>query len=383
MELIYALTGITLGLTTVVVIFGVILAVMLPILAAKDIFVNQPVGLMRSGIHFFTTLAPGQIKIIVRGKKVVRMVTNTSGSKFARKLGTNTDDPDYWELVPGKGSEDPTSDISWPFKTWAKIVYSLTGAVFTGIYPIQRVYEYELERTIINRSEKVEGKTSNIVLTVKNDLSDHFRARRFLFPMHITAAETLDKIPLDIIGVAEMEVINPHKAAFGTDRWDQAVINLVTDMLTRTTRQMRLDEALTASSAEGATRLSHAIEGITDDEIVCGIQIIKFRILEINPVLDEAGLKAIQAEAIALQQAKATRIDGDARADLLRAINKANEEGGDTALASMQAEAYVRAVEAAGKNGGTVIMTPPTGGSSKGTDPILAAILAELQKRGK
>lgn len=383
MELIYALTGITLGLTTAVVIFVAILAVVMPILASKDIFVNQPDGLKKSGIHFFTKLAPDQIKIIVRNKKIVRMVTNTSDAKFAR-VGT-IDDPSYWELESGRGSEDPTSDISWPFKTWSKIVYFQTGAVFTGIYPIQRVYEYELERTIINRSERVERKTSNIVLTVKNDLSDHFRSCQFLVAMHITGAETLDKIPLDIIGVAEMKVVNPHKAAFGTDRWDQAVINLVTDALTRTTKQLRLDDVLTASSAESAERLGCAIKQITEDEIVCGIQIIKFRILEINPVLDEAGLKAIQAEAIALQQAKATRIDFDARADGLRAINKANSEGGDTAIISMQMEGYVRAVEAAGKSGGTVIMAPPTVGSSNGNDLILAAILAEIQKtnRGK
>lgn len=373
MEYVYALIGITLGLITVI---GII-AIILPIFASQDILVNQPEGLKKSGVHFFTKLAPGQIKIIVRGKKIVRMITNTSNSRFARN-GTK-DDPSYWELVSGQGTEDPTSDISWPFRLWSKIVYWATGAVFTGIYPFQRVYEYELERTNVNRSEAGEQQTSNIVLTVKRDLSDHLRSRQFLFPMHITAAETRDKIPLDIIGVAEMEVSNPHKAAFGTDRWDQAVINLVTDMLTATTKSLTLDEALTAKSPVSARKISRAIERITDDTEICGIKINAFRILEINPALDTEGLRAIQAEAIALQQAKATRIDADARADAIRALNKANKEGGEHALASLETEAFVRATKAASEGGGTVILTP-SGGSRSNIDPTLASILVELKK---
>ena len=206
--------------------------------------------------------------------------------------------------------------------------------------------------------------------------------------MHITAAETKDKIPLDIIGVAEMEVINPHKAAYGTDRWDHAVINLVTDKVTALTKRLTLDHALTADEDGETRKIAEEVGNIEDDEIECGIDITNFRILEINPALDADGLKAIQAEAIAIQKAKATIKDGQARSQVIRDINEANAAGGEHSIATMEAEALVRAADAAGKGGGTVILMPGQGkGTGTGADPTQVAILAELRKlnqqRGK
>lgn len=383
------------GVLTGLVICLIILMVLLPIYAASGIFVNKPKGLKKSGVHFFTKLTPGEVKIIVRGDKPVRMVMNNSSKKFKRS-GTK-DDPSHWELEniqdttadsndtgDSTESEDPTSDSHPLIRWWAKLVYTATGAVFTGIYPFQRVYEYEIERTTINRDEEGRPETektdSNLVLNVKRDISDHFRTRQFLFPVRVASAETKDKIPLDIIGVAEMEVQNPHKAAFGTDRWDHAVINLVTDAIITKVKQMDLDKVLSSDNETEARSISEAVEGIDKYGFeVCGVNILKFRILEINPVLDEAGLKAIQAAALAIQQAKATITDGQARADALRSINKANEEGGQHAVATMEAEMLVRAAKAAGAGGGNVILTPNNGSRSI-VDPMQAAILAELQK---
>lgn len=370
--LISALIGFALALAGIVLL----IAIGLPALAAGGLFVNQPVGLEKSGFHLFTRLSPGQVKIIVRGNRPIRMIMNTAGKCFKR-IGER-DHSDYWEIDNG-ASEDPTAGIHPLFRLWAKGVYESTGLVFTGIYPFQRVYEYELERTVVQRNEGREGKSSNLVLTVKHDVSDHFRTRQFLYPMHITAAESNDKIPLDIVGTAEMQVENPHLAAYGTDRWDQAVINLVTDAITAETKQMTLDQALTANNPDEARRINTAVENIKADKSDFGIQITAFRILEINPALDEAGLRTLQAEAIATQAAKATRIDGKARADALRSVNEANAAGGEHSRATMEAEALVRAADAAGKGGGTVILTPQ-GNGGRTTDPTQAAILAELQK---
>lgn len=376
MDVIFALFGIAAG----ALLCLAILMIVLPIYASGDIFVNKPNGLNKSGFHLFTKIAPGQVKIIVRGKKPVRMVMNTSGKKFAC-LGT-INDPSYWEIVEGE-SQDPTSFISPLVRWWAKIVYNNTGAVFTGIYPFQRVYEYELARTGVERKEEGRSKVgheSNLKLIDKRDVSDHFRTRQFLFPVHTMAAETRDKIELDIIGVSELEVVNPYKAAYGSDSWNHTINNMVTDRIINETKRMKLDEALTAATPKKGRRIADAVEGITDDTKVCGIEITAFRILEVNPKLDEEGMKAIRAEAIAIQKAKATRIDGEARADNLRSINKANLEGGEAAIRTMETETLVRAAEAAGKNGGSVILMPGNG-KNQDVDPILTAILAELKKR--
>ncbi len=377
MEIFLALLGAITALVLITFVVIVVGMIVTPFYGVKGYFVNKPNNLQKSGFHLFTKVEPGQIKIVERGGEPVRMIMNVAGKRYAR-VGTRKD-PSYWELVSG-AMEHPTADIWWPIRWWAVLVYRWTGLVFTDIYPFQKVREYELERTSNRREEngtRELGK-SNIVLHVKTDLSDHFRARQFLFPMHITGAEVKGNVSLDIIGVAEMEVCNPHKAAYGTDRWDHAMINLVTDKITETAKARGLDEVLSSVKPEDARLLSDAVERIADDEIICGIKIGKFRLLESNPVVDDEDRKKLQAGALEEQRAKGTRIDGEARADAIRALNEANSAGGDHAVATMEAEALVRAAEAAGKNGGSVILTP-SGGRS-GSDPTQLAILAELKK---
>jgi hypothetical protein len=386
MDIVISLFFVLLGFAIAGLVSFTLLLLVAPLFAAAGIFVNKPIGLEKSGFHLFTKLSPGQVKIIVRGKRPVRMIMNTAGKKFARSIPGQSpverDSSDYWKIKDGT-SEDPTLDINPLLRAWAKFVYETTGAIFTGIYPFQRVYEYELERTKVQRNEDgtIHGqeKGSNLVLIVKKDVSDHFRTRQFLYPMHITGAETKDKIPLDVVGVAEMQVENPHLAAYGTDRWDQAAINLVTDKITSETKQMTLDQALTAENAVEAQRINTAVRGIVASQLLFGIKINAFRVLEINPDLDLESLKKLQSEAIAKQVAKATIVDGKARADVIREINKANAEGGAQAIATMQAEAFVRAADAVGKSGGTAFLSPQ-GNSGSSADPIQAAILAELKK---
>jgi hypothetical protein len=373
-EIVMALLGV---LTGVILFGGLGFFVFLPYYGSLGYFVNKPGGQERSGIHFFTRLEPGQVKIIVRGEKLSRMITNTAGKRFARK--GERDSADYWEMVDG-ATENPVADVWSPLKWWAQLVYDVTGLVFTGIYPFQRVREYELEKTKVKRKEGRDSEPgkSNLELSVETTYSDHYRTREFLFDMHITGAEVKGNIPLDIIGTAELEVQNPYKAAFGTDRWDRKVVNLVTNAINLKTKTMGLDNVLNAENEEEARAIATAAKDIEEDTGVAGINIGGFKLLEINPVLRPEQQDAIQAGAIAEQKAKATRIDGDARADALRKLNEANKAGGDHSVATMEAEALVRASDAAGKGGGTVILMPPGGNKGGGNDGVQAAILAEL-----
>jgi len=365
------------ALTGLVLFGGLAFFVLLPYYASMGYFINTPGGKEKSGPHFFTKLEPGQSKAIVRGDKLVRMITNTAGKKYARK--GEPDSPGYWELEEGT-TENPVKYVWGPIQWWAQQVYDLTGLVFTGIYPFQRVREYTIERTKISRNEealkKTEGK-SNILLAVDTDISDHWRTRIFNFPVHITGAEVKGNIPLDIIAVAELEVVNPYKAAFGSDNWAATMINVLTDAVNLKTKTRTLDQILNSEDEGQAQEIARAATEVKSDAEICGIEVRGFRILEINPVLRPEDQSAIQAGAVAEQRAKATRIDGKARADALREVNEANRAGGEHSVATMEAEAFVRASEAAGKGGGTVILMPG-GNKGGGTDAVQTAILAEL-----
>lgn len=377
--------AIVIGFTVGYVVLFLFVMLTAPLYIPRGMLTNKPTKEGPSGFHLFTFIEPGKVKIIVRGERVVRMVMDTANKKFAR-IG-DRQGPEYWEIIDGQ-SEDPIADIHPLLRLWARYVFKTTGAVFTGIYPFQRVREYELERTAIahtepdDRNSEISGeKKTNIRLEVKTDFSDHYRQRTFLFTMNIKGAETKDKIPLDILGVAEMYAMNPFNAAFGTDRWDQAVVNMTTDAISSKTKTLTLDQALTAKNKTEARKINAAVLAIKDDTEVCGIEITGFRILEINPVLTADGLTAIQAEAFANQKGKATRIDGSNRAEALKELNLANQVGDlSAAIATMQNEGLVRAAEAVGKNGGTTILMP---GSGSSTDATQVAILAELKKLNK
>lgn len=355
-------------------LFAGVLFIISPLYAPA--LVNKPQEDGKSGFHLFTFIEPGQVKVIERGDNLVRMVMNSDGYDF-RRQGPNEE---YWEIVKGQNTNDPLTGINPLLMPWARYVYNNTGAVFTGIYPFQKVREYKLERTRVKRREKTGDRqvgVSNLHLEVIEDYSDHYRLREFLFPMHITGAETKDKVPLDIIGVGKMETRNPYKAAYGTDRWDSAVVNLTTNAIGEKTKTLTLDESLTANNGDEAKTIAAAVKGIKEDLKVTGIEITGFDVLEINPDLDEEGLKTLAAEALAKQQAKATREDGSARADVIRSINQANAEGGEASQKTMEFEAMVRAAEAAGKGGGIVILSPA---NNNQLDPTQAAILAELRR---
>ncbi len=366
------LLGILLGIVVAIGILWLISPLYAPALT------NKPVGGKRSGFHLFTFIEPGQVKLVERGGKLVRMIMATDGHKFHGSGAADT----RWtiETCESDESNNPLTGIHPWLMPWARYVYKTTGAVFTGIYPFQQVREYKLERIKVRRKENAEKRTvgeSNLQLEVTEDYSDHYRLREFLYPMHITGAETKDKIPLDIIGVGKMSVKNPYKSAYGTDRWDAAVVNLTTNAVGETTKMLTIDQSLTAETKEDAEKISKAVLTISADLQVTGIEIGGFDVLEINPDLDEDGLKTLASEALAKQKAKATREDGAARGDVIRSINKANQEAGELSIKTMEAEAMVRAAQAAGEGGGIVILSPS---GNQATDPTQAAILAELRK---
>lgn len=360
------------------------------------LLVNTPGRTTKSGFHLFTYPEEGKVKLVVKGDTLERMIMLYAEHCFAR-IGERTS-PSYWEIRPTKGyvakidgvdvpqpdmpEEDPLEGISWFFKPLAWYVFQITGAVYTGIYPFQKVREYSFERIKMHRQEIVGDESdvsgnrgSNISLVVEEDQSDHFRTRQFLYPFRIVSADTKDKIPVEILGVIKAHVTNPHRAAFGTDRWDHQLVNMTTNALTNFTRSTPIDDVLTSNKPEDAQRINNAVLGISEDQKMYGIQIDGVDIIDITANVNDVDRSKLQAEGLARQVGKATVLEGQSRADAVHAMNKVTKKGGAHALEVMRIEGLVRAAEAA--QAGTVIL--PMGGQTS-TDPAIAAQLAELKK---
>jgi len=171
-------------------------------------------------------------------------------------------------------------------------------------------------------------------------------------------------------------VADPFKTAYGAERWDLQIKAIITDAINAVTRTLELDQVLTASTPEEAQRISTAvIKAAVESLKIIGMEIEGFRILEINPQLDENGLQKIQAEAFAKQLAKATREDGKARADAMRSV--AEVTGSKEGQIAAELETRIKTAEAAGK-GGIVLIGQGQGGMQ--TDPVQLAQLALLKK---
>ncbi len=376
---------ITLGILFGLFVVTLILGLLTPLFAGA--LTNQPQGKNKSGMHFFTLPEEGKVKIIVRGDKVVRMVMLFGGYRFA-KTGSPAEAP-YWQVRKTRkkaGEEDthPLDGIHPLLRPWAEYVYRITGAVFTGIYPFQTVYEYLIERTKIHREEDDEAqengnlrKKDNLRLEVIEDMSDHFRVRQFLYPFRVPAADTKDKVPLNILAVLKAHVKNPFKAAYGTDRWDIQTVNLATNATTNYTRSHTFEESLVAQDPTQAKDLNKEIGEIKDDEKKYGIEIDGVDLIDLSPNLSDEEKTQLYAEVLANSLGKATERDGLARANAIRELNKAIDEGGDNSVEALRMEALVNAAKAAA--GGTVILGSGLAGGSE--SQTLAAILAELRKQ--
>lgn len=379
-------------MTTFGVLFGILVFPFLLLLAAPlyaGFFANKPGVKRRSDVHFFTYPEEGKAKIIVRGDVVVRMVMLYAGHIFANEdpnfsRGLTNQDKEYWEIKDIQKLEgvdrtaikmtSPLAGIHPLILPWAKYVYWTTGLVFTGIFPYQSVREELLERTEILHEES--GDKTNLVLKVKRDYSDHLRVREFLYPIRIAKADTQDKIPVNVLLVIKAQVTNPHKAAYGVDRWDQQLVNMTTNAVTNFTRTRNLDAVLTAKDTAEATAINEAIRKITEDQTKYGFEINGVEIIDISPNLTPEENSKLRAEALAKPVAEATRIDGKARADNLRELNEANKVGGKYAIETMRTEALVRAARGV-PVGSTVLLS--TGEKPSDSD-ISSATLAELKK---
>jgi regulator of protease activity HflC (stomatin/prohibitin superfamily) len=375
--------GIVLALVVLSILYGpIVWAITLGIFISVAVFmlstpliigmlVNGPEGNQKSRLHLFTYPEEGKVKIVMRGDTLIRMIMLYADHTFAR-VG-DSKGPAYWEVVETPGSsENPLRGVSFFIYPYAWYVYKLTGAVWTGLWPFQHVREYMIEKTTMTRNES-DG-NENVLLSVKTDISDHLRVRQFLFPIRIPKADTKDKISVSVLGVLKARVVNPYLTAFNTDRWDQQLVNMATNAISNYTRTKNLSSVLTATAAT-VTGLNQAVVNVDHDTDQYGLDIEGFDLIDISPNLSDSEKEKLYAEALAKPVGKATIIDGKSRAEALRAINEANQAGGEHSIETMRAEAMVRAAEAAGKNG-TVIL----GGLGSTQDPMQAAILAELKK---
>lgn len=364
---------------------------------------NYPV----SEFGFFTFVIPGQVKIIERGKRFIRCVmryddhTFFGVSKGGLEEGVRRNELEYWDVIKSKKYNDedfhPIPDLgfwSWvnPIWWWARFIYRLTGGVFTGIYPFQRVRTYQ-----ITRLEKVLKEDGTFEFRPKTDFSDHYRVAPTQLFVEVPEADTSDKIPVIVKKVQTVQVTNPYSTAYNTDAdWTTRFFTAAADAINAFTRSRSVDDVMSVTEGKGeAVFGEHVVKrlnkkptktGKVSHPVVStfGLLVSESALLDITPTRPTSEAQERLADLAFARVDRAAREErgrGEAKAveDMVLAATSRGQQGVDV----FNQEANVRVAEAAGKSGGTVIVD--TGGSTGGKNitPGLAFLKETIEEGRK
>lgn len=380
---------------------------------SKDREDNKP-RYEKSEFGFFTYLEPGRVKIVERGERFVRALMRFDDHMFLGERSDNTlqpKDEKYWEVVSSVDNTDPTnpkqrfkdshplpfpgrklgryrivwllySPLSILWWLWKRWVYAITGAVFTGIYPYQKVRIYPIERF-----KKTTLENGEINLLRIMDYSDHYRVADFQFPFQVPQADTQNNLPVAVKENVIARVFNPYLTAYNTDDdWTTRLLASVTEAVTNHTRSKTQEEVLASKSKDMARDLSVAIEevGKKADDVAhrgstadFGVEIIRAQNLDITPVeLKENSMQRRLAD-VALAKvdraAREERAKGEAAA--IRESGRALQEFPE-AIEVARIEGLVRTAGAVSKEAIVIL------GGAQTVDPGQASLVRELRRNG-
>ena len=358
--------------------------------------VNNPEGepILPRRIHFFTFIEPGQVKIIVRGKRFIRAIINDSKHTFLKK--GNPRNAEYWQVIPIERGEisEPLQPLNlWsPLSWWAHWVYYHTGAVFVGIGPIQGV-RVEQRQYLQQRKEKgkvmLDGKGLPILEEIE-EWSDYLRVKGFIWYFKTPMANTKDYLNIGFQGNLSLKCVNPYLATYNHEHWDSVLSNKISSVIVGYCKSKTYAEISTSSyeeryeMAESLKNTLNKAFSKNSDEQNIGMEIFQVDITDQNSRLSEEESfsltepwraeqtkKATITKSEGVRQKRINESEGDAQA----IVNRILAIKTDREIGAMLAryDAWKNTAEA----GGSTYFFGDNRGGNSSLDPIIFAKLKE------
>ncbi len=359
-----------------------------------------------STFGFFTSLQPGQVKIIERNQRFIRCIMRFDGHTFAGKIaGANIprNSERFWEVVSTPEGQQDFHPVVKPwehdindegehiertpkwwepfFYRWCRKVYDVTGFIFTGIYPFQTVRVYPMDRYELEMDDE-----GNVKPKMKHDYSDHYRVEDFQFGVVVPKADTLDKVPVSITQNFIGRVANPYEVAYTTDDdWGARLLSIIADAVTNSTRTDLLDDVLSAKNKRVRDKIKKSVlaievkprNGQKEEDVTKGIRAFGMKAID-TYILDISTSDPAFAKKLAdLAQA---RVDRDAMSERAKGMAAQVEEP------AAAAERHGMYGELSLKNRGMVDTAAAAGDKAivmfgnTSTDPITAKVERNTRK---
>lgn len=330
---------------------------------------------------FFTALAPGQVKMIVREGHFIRCIMDYKGHTFA---GLKERDPDagelekfdFWKVVESADDDDAVPlplpkfkflfdlfffTYRYPWWLWKIFVRAWTGFVFTGIPPFQTVRIYPFE--YFKEQPTVDG---TFTLIKKSNYSDHYRVNKLDIFIPVTAVAGL--IPLKIVVGFTGRISNPWLAAYktGPGGWATRTLSVLTSAVNDYTRPRTIDDIL-SNDADGLSNHIKLLGWKKNDKAEVsefetegnestlgnppfwdfGLEVSEVQI-PARLVADPKSQLVLSDRAFAIIEAEATKNRAQGNADAIEITTNAITKGGDDGRLAATIEGTIRTVKASG-----------------------------------
>ena len=287
----------------------------------------------------FTTVKEGTVKAIVRGRTFDRFIMSFAGYHLndPKKSWYRKDKPALEVLCHGKKNRNDFTDgemedghydkrnwllkhlglywVGWP---WANSVY---------------VYEFEWNETITDKG------TGEEKILPRAEPTDFIYVADFTYAIKTVGAETMDRLPTDVLTLVTVAIRNPYRALFTGEDWMRRITSSINRHVRNFIGNQDFQDLITGKkkSAEGTSQEEVSVdfsgpiialnEKLPDDvEPPLGlkgrygvvIRTADMQSIELSGDAKKQDQEATTREYVAKQQAKATLVTGQAEADVIK-----------------------------------------------------------------
>lgn len=209
---------------------------------------------------FFTFVAEGRAKIVVRGDAFERVLLQWQGRTLAP---TRADGVDLWDIVEGTGRRG-----------------LFGGLRFYGLWPLYDIYLYDFAWTGIAENGEVEAHPKEKL--------DYILVKTDVYLARVLQGEDKNLLPLDVDLVLTIRIKNPYKALFWVQAWLETVLNRtepgVRDRITEDTFERWIGEEVDLADR---IRQDLGTKGLLGEFLrEYGVEVIAIEVRSINPPED-------------------------------------------------------------------------------------------------
>jgi len=276
----------------------------------------------------FTTVREGTVKAIVRGKSFDRFLMAFAGYHL-NDPAESWFKPDHakWEVMyHGKNNPDGFSENDSDYDDRSPLLRHL-GLHWVGWPWANSVYVYAFEWN----ETYTDGEGKEKVLP-RAEATDFIYVADFTYAIVTESAETQDRLPTDELTLVTVAIRNPYRALFSGEDWMRRVTAAINRHVRNFVGKEDFRNLITAKdSTEFSSPIIKLTEKLPDDDNpdakppfgLHGRYGVEIRTADLQTIeLSGDGKKEHQAAAtkeyVARQEAEATRLKGQADADVIK-----------------------------------------------------------------